>query len=165
MHMICRYGKEPFLRVLLDAGATVQVSDDHGRTLLHEACWSSSSWDIGRLLLEQDPHLLYVADAQGYVPLQYVPRKHWPHWQAFLKREWDHFWPKGRSRPTIQKHHYTLPVDLAFLVASGRMAPDQARSDGTESESSDSAQLNGSLAIGRLTDESLNFIQKSKDFS
>ena len=42
LHIVCRLGLPEVVRVMLDCGTIVQVSDDLGRTPLHTACWATS---------------------------------------------------------------------------------------------------------------------------
>lgn len=82
------------LRVLLDAGSSVQVSDDYGRTPLHDACWTPNpNFETISLLLEKDPWLLSIADCRGSTPLAYVRKAHWGVWIGFLGAIVDRYWP------------------------------------------------------------------------
>lgn len=82
------------LRVLLDAGSSVQVSDDFGRTPLHDACWTASpNFETISLLLEKDPWLLSITDCRGSTPLGYVRKAHWAVWNGFLGAIIDKYWP------------------------------------------------------------------------
>ena len=38
INLVCRLGKSDILKVMIDAGCDIQVSDDYGRTPLHDAC-------------------------------------------------------------------------------------------------------------------------------
>lgn len=93
LHMICRRGNLPLFRVLLDnataaSGASVdlQVADDYGRTPMHDCCWASTpSFEIAKYLLETDVTLLFLRDARGSLPLQYVAKSNWGMWNKFLE--------------------------------------------------------------------------------
>jgi ankyrin repeat protein len=39
VHMVCRLGHFQMLQVLMDHGCNLQISDEHGRTPLHDICW------------------------------------------------------------------------------------------------------------------------------
>ena len=41
IHLACRIGAIDVLTMMIDSGCDVQVSDDYGRTPLHDACWSA----------------------------------------------------------------------------------------------------------------------------
>jgi hypothetical protein len=41
INLVCRLGQSDILRVMIDAGCDVQVSDDYGRTPLHDACFAT----------------------------------------------------------------------------------------------------------------------------
>lgn len=40
INLVCRIGAVHVLKAMIDSGCDVQVSDDYGRTPLHDACWS-----------------------------------------------------------------------------------------------------------------------------
>ena len=39
IHLICRLGEADALQIMISVGSDVQVSDDFGRTPMHDACW------------------------------------------------------------------------------------------------------------------------------
>ena len=41
VNLVCRIGAVDILEMMIDSGCDVQVSDDYGRTPLHDACWSA----------------------------------------------------------------------------------------------------------------------------
>jgi ankyrin repeat protein len=41
INLVCRIGAADVLQVMIEAGCDVQVSDDYGRTPLHDACWTA----------------------------------------------------------------------------------------------------------------------------
>ena len=41
INLVCRIGAADILKLMIDSGCDVQVSDDYGRTPLHDACWSA----------------------------------------------------------------------------------------------------------------------------
>jgi hypothetical protein len=137
VHYVCRRSDAPFLQVLVNAGASCLVSDGHGRTPLHDAC---CSLDAVRILLQQDKQLLHMADARGYLPLEYVRPEHFAVWKVFLEAALDLYWPVIRSAGddvplvALQGGAIQLPdpsnalsLELATLVASGSMAPEEAK--------------------------------------
>jgi hypothetical protein len=129
VHTVCRLGEAPFLRALLDCGATVDVCDDRGRTPLHDACWvPSPRFDVVDLILERDPRLLFVADCRGATPLQYVPRKDWGGWVRFLEGRKDVYWPPRDAR----RDGPQPPPPLALLKPNARPVPDPPRSLGPD---------------------------------
>jgi hypothetical protein len=94
IHAVCRRGDHDMLRILLDAGSSVRVSDDFGRTPLHDACWTASpKFETISLLLEKDPWLLSITDCRGNTPLGYVRKAHWAVWNGFLGAIIDRYWP------------------------------------------------------------------------
>jgi Ankyrin repeats (many copies) len=139
--MVCRLGSLELLQVMLDAGCDVQISDDYGRTPLHDACWAAEpALDVVQLLLDQDPRLLFMVDARGAVPLSYVQNQHYSVWIEFLSSHKEVFWPHRPSRDrqdppplTLMAPHSrpvrdpdnALSLDLARMVASGRLSPEE----------------------------------------
>mmetsp|Transcript_25114 Transcript_25114/g.54805 ORF Transcript_25114/g.54805 Transcript_25114/m.54805 type:complete len:309 (-) Transcript_25114:60-986(-) len=85
-HMACRRGFVDVAKFLLEvANVSTRVKDDYGRTILHDACWSSQPrFELVDLLIKRDPDLLLISDARGFVPFQYVKREHWGQWIDFL---------------------------------------------------------------------------------
>ena len=67
LHLACRRGHLPTIAFLLAAGANVAISDDFGRTPLHDCCWTSEKpcFEVIRLLLDRDLGLLRVVDRRG----------------------------------------------------------------------------------------------------
>lgn len=96
LHMACRRGRAAALRSLLRATgpAGVVLSDDFGRTVLHDACWTASPrFDVASAVLDVDTRLLRTLDSRGSSPLQYVPQDQWPLWCAFFESRKELYWP------------------------------------------------------------------------
>jgi hypothetical protein len=54
---------------------------------MHDACWSHTpNFECIRLVLEEVPDLLLIADKNGFTPLDYLPRDTWGEWNDFLER-------------------------------------------------------------------------------
>ena len=144
VHTVCRRGDYKLLQVMIGVGASLQVSDDHGRTPLHDACWSwSSSFAAVDIVLQHDPHLIHMMDARGATPLMYVRNENWPSWLKFLRSRTEIYWPRrnvekeGKQPPPsltlegpntrpMPNPEDALPIDLATMVASGRITPNEA---------------------------------------
>jgi Ankyrin repeats (many copies) len=69
-----------------EAGVSLRVCCDGGRTVLHDACWTQHpSFDCIRYILEHhQSDLVYCTDRRGFTPLDYVPRDSHAAWHAFL---------------------------------------------------------------------------------
>ena len=110
MHMACRRGDSVLVKHLVALGASMQVSDDFGRTPLHDACWTPEPcFDVVIYLLQHDIRLLRLLDRRGSSPLAYVRNEHHPVWCAFFDSQKDNFWRLARScldRP----HSVRLPL-------------------------------------------------------
>lgn len=145
LHKVCRVGRSRLLQVMLDCGADVRVADWNGRTPLHEAC-AANSLECFEIVCDEDLRMLYMADRQNLVPLQYVPKNAWMDWIQLLEARKDEFWPENRfgrrsgvseppplftlqspdSRP-LKDPPNALSFDVATLVASGQILPELAQ--------------------------------------
>ena len=154
VHMVCRRGDHELLKMLLDCGTSIQVSDDYGRTPLHDACWAAKpSFETVELIAAKDITLFHMTDSRGAVPLSYVRREHWPLWIDFFEAKKDEWWPPKaeedipsalidvapNERPITEPDN-ALTIELASMVASGVMTPEEAKllmEDDEEDEASD----------------------------
>ena len=108
VHSVCRRGDVQLLQTLLSAGATVQVSDDYGRTPLHDACWQSSQEPClitFQTILEYDKDLIRVKDIRGATPLMYVRKDNHKKWIEFLSNTMDVFWPAAAATTTTTNNN------------------------------------------------------------
>ena len=56
VHAAYHHVDSPMIVTLLEAESSVLITDDFGRTPLHDACWTSTpSFDTIRLLLDRYP--------------------------------------------------------------------------------------------------------------
>jgi hypothetical protein len=85
--LVCRKGNADALRFLVqEAGVSLLLRDDFGRTVLHDAFWTTQpEFELITFLLQEVPDLLFVKDVRGHTPLDYVRREHWGIWINFLK--------------------------------------------------------------------------------
>ncbi len=157
VHAACRRGDFAMLRALLEARSSVQVTDDFGRTPLHDACWTSTpSFDTIRLLLDQDPWLPCIVDCRGSAPLGYVRRAHWAVWIGFLGGIADHYWPdlnEAQNNPNGGARQIIPP--LALLEPNSRPLPDPCL-NGISLEIIEHL-ANGSITPQELNDKRINF--------
>jgi len=93
IHIICRRSRDDILRFLIsEAGVSVRLMDDHGRTPLHDAAWTDKpNFKVAALLLSREPDLIHTRDKRGNSPLAYVPRRNWGLWNDFLQQNKDLF--------------------------------------------------------------------------
>lgn len=84
--MACRRGFEDIVEYLLQSSdVDVRISDDSGRTVLHDACWNPSpQLKICEWIIARDPALFFIADNRGCTPFQYARPQHWGVWRQFL---------------------------------------------------------------------------------
>ena len=149
---------------LLQYGCSVQISDDYGRTPLHDACWTASpNFETVKLILGEDRHLLYITDARGATPLSYVAKENRPKWVDFIDSIKDIHWPHRRDASGFEKPPRlaqkppnsnpakdppnALGISMALKVASGEidvndllqcLEDDDASVSSTDSESEES---------------------------
>ncbi|KAI2501371.1 hypothetical protein MHU86_13107 [Fragilaria crotonensis] len=94
VHMLCRRGDYKLLKLFKEHGCSLQVTDDFGRTPLHDACWTTEPpFDIVDMILTTDRRLLHLVDCRGSSPLSYVSRNNWEKWIAYLQSRADTYWP------------------------------------------------------------------------
>jgi hypothetical protein len=134
VHVVCRRGNHTMLQLLLDAGCSVQVCDDFGRTPLHDACWTSEpNFELISMLLDQDPWLLSLKDRRGTTPLGYVKYdSHCRLWREYLSKVADNYWPAhdvrtdNTSHDELKRSSDSLPTipPLALLEPNSRPIPD-----------------------------------------
>ena len=88
LHMACRRGFESMVLYLVErADVSVRITDDCGRTPLHDGLWNKDcKYAIMDLLVRTDPILLLTCDKRGHTPFAYARREHWANWRQFL---WD----------------------------------------------------------------------------
>jgi hypothetical protein len=86
LNMACRRGFEDIVEYLLQQpDINVRISDDGGRTPLHDACWHPSpQLSICKWLIERDPSLFLISDKRGCTAFQYARPQHWLIWRKFL---------------------------------------------------------------------------------
>jgi ankyrin repeat protein len=88
IHMACRRGFLDVVSFLIhEAKVPVQVRDDYGRTILHDAAWTCEpNFQLVELILTECPDLLYMRDRRGDVPLSYARKSHRFAWNTFLTK-------------------------------------------------------------------------------
>ena len=141
VHMVCRRADYNLLKVFIDHGCSVQVSDDFGRTPLHDACWTAEPcFKCVELLLDRDLRLLNIRDCRGFTPLDYVKRENWTKWIDFFYRKKEVYWVKrsieklGEQEPPklvnikpnsnpLKDPKNAISTDLAKMLASGAISP------------------------------------------
>lgn len=93
LHLACRRGFVDVASFLVqDAGVTVQVRDDYGRTPLHDACWTCEpNFELLELIMTACPSLLFISDKRGNTPLEYTRPEQWQAYNEFLNERQDLF--------------------------------------------------------------------------
>ena len=96
LHIICRRGHDDLLRyVLHETDTPINIQDEQGRTILHDAAWTHKpNFELIRLILSACPDLLYIEDQRGFTPLAYVGKQLWKDWCDFLDRNQEILSPK-----------------------------------------------------------------------
>jgi hypothetical protein len=89
LHMACRRNFLDVVSFLVDeAGHSLWIRDDTGRTPLHDACWTTSpAPDLVTFIIDRSPDLLLVADKRGHIPMDYTRKEHWAFWIDFFARK------------------------------------------------------------------------------
>ena len=104
VHLTVRRGTPEILSFLLhEAGVSMRVCCENGRTPLHDAAWSLNddpkSYQKMMILLAESPMQLFITDKRGFTPLQYVPRARWAECNEFMQKQY----AKGRLN-ALKKH-------------------------------------------------------------
>jgi len=104
IHMACRRGWTDNVKFLVnEAGVSLMVQDDYGRTPLHDACWTAEpNFELVGFLIEQVPELLLIKDVRGHTPFNYVRKEHWPVWRQFLEEQKDKLRPSKMLKITTE---------------------------------------------------------------
>lgn len=86
LNAVVRRPRTDILRFLVEeAGVSMRVCCDGGRTILHDAAWTGNPcWASLRFILQKHPEFLLIADKRGFTPLDYVPKEAWVDWEIFL---------------------------------------------------------------------------------
>lgn len=142
LHTACRLSNVQTLDVLLEAGCDIQVSDDNGRTPLHDACSAAEpNFQLIEKLLVIDKHMFFLADKRGHLPLSYTRPEHWSQWLQFLESKKNDYWPlrhgaengndilgltnlMPHSRP-VRDPSCALSMDITRMVAAGKLEPSE----------------------------------------
>ena len=95
IHLACRRShREMVLFLVEEAGVSLHVRDDYGRTPMHDACWRAEpDLELLDFLLDRVPELLMLSDKRGHTPLDYARREHWALLFPFLEERTSKFMP------------------------------------------------------------------------
>lgn len=93
LHIACRRASVEVVEYLLQNGASLEVTDDYGRTPAHDACWRTEPYfELIAMILDRNSELLRYVDKRGHTPLEYVREEHWPAWREFLRCNHEKYW-------------------------------------------------------------------------
>jgi hypothetical protein len=101
LHMACRRGNPEVVRFMVEeAKVNVNVRDDYGRTILHDATWTSRpNFDVMEILLKAiQPEMLLAEDVRGHTPFDYARKEHWADWVDFLLEHKEKIGPGASDR-------------------------------------------------------------------
>lgn len=86
MHIACRKGFIDVVTFLMnEAGVSIRVRDDCGRTPMHDALWTAEpNFELLRIILVDNSDLLLVSDNRGHTPFDYIRKEHRKDWIDFL---------------------------------------------------------------------------------
>jgi Ankyrin repeats (3 copies) len=96
LHTVARRGRFDILKFLVnDAGVSMRVCCDQGRTMMHDAAWSETpNYECIADILEKNPDFLLISDKRGFTPLEYAPKSSWGGWNKFLSSNKELVMPK-----------------------------------------------------------------------
>lgn len=79
--------------LVTNGGLSVNISDDFGRTPLHDACWTATpSFEVVKIILEINRYMVILCDARKSLPLSYIHEDHWGSWCEFIMQHKDKYW-------------------------------------------------------------------------
>ena len=90
LHLACRRGSLETIKFLVTvAGVSTDVTDNMGRTVLHDVCWRPNvDLDVMKFLLQaSSPDLLVADDVRGHTCFDYCRKENWTKWVDFLNEE------------------------------------------------------------------------------
>lgn len=89
LHMACRRGFLKVVKYLIEeAGVSMWLRDDTGRTPLHDAFWTAEpNFALVDYLVQKDPDMMFITDKRGHLPLDYVRRNDWGKWSDYLYKK------------------------------------------------------------------------------
>ncbi|KAL7580370.1 hypothetical protein ACA910_004397 [Epithemia clementina (nom. ined.)] len=173
LHMVCRRGDLPLLNVMIEAGSSLQVSDDYGRTPLHDAFWAANpACGVVETILRRDPGLFFMKDKRGALPLSYVTKSHWSDWMKWFDENIDRFFSEDEAKfyhpaelVLMKPNSFSLPepktdlsLELIKMVAYGDLSPQEARIMSEAARDGDDA-----TAADTLEDEDLTSLYDEDD--
>lgn len=99
IHLACRRSHRELVSFLVEeAGVSLRVREDYGRTPMHDLCWRvNPDLELFDILLEWAPELLLLSDDRGHTPLDYSRREHWDELIPFLLERTNKFQPVGQD--------------------------------------------------------------------
>lgn len=87
IHMACRRSDVDVVKFLVhEAHVNLEVTDDFGRSPVHDACWTTiPNFDVMDLLIRNvSPETLLAEDVRGHTAFHYARKEHWTQWVEFL---------------------------------------------------------------------------------
>lgn len=94
MHMACRRGDFHLVKFMVELGGSLAITDDYGRTPLHDACWTPMPClDVVMFILNSNLRLIHLTDTRGSSPLAYIRKEHYGVWCSFFDYQKEKWWP------------------------------------------------------------------------
>lgn len=176
------------------SNSSIQIVDDFGKTPLHEVCRSTAiteqqSFQMIEMIMNYDIHLFYIEDTRGNTPLELLSPDYWYDMIIFLQSCLDRYWPIINTTESTESESTSfisplvlmkpnlriindpdcpLSTELAWMVSSGIIEPEEARSfmDDTIFQKflpTIQDRLND-LALEEETKEKLHYENKMNDY-
>ena len=158
LHMVCRRGDMALLEVMIEAGTSLQIADDYGRTPLHDAFWAANpAYDVVETILKRDAGLFFMKDKRGALPLSYAHKDHWVDWMKWFDGNIDRFFSEQNAKfyqpvdlVLMKPNSFSLPepktdmgLELIQMVACGDMSPQEARIMADAARDGDESTISG----------------------
>ena len=184
LHKVCRKGWRKGFDLFVRHKANLVQCDSNGKTLLHEACKTKKPcFKIVLSLIRRHPHLLFVADARGACPLQYVREDQYEACIDKLRTVCDETWPQrsegdplplvhelcraGPGWKPVQDPENALSPMFISMVISGCISPQEAALLQNGNDEDD--ELGNSAMLGvqsvRCNHDMMGSVSSINDFS
>ena len=104
--------------LVTNGGLSVNISDDFGRTPLHDACWTATpSFEVVKIILEINRYMVILCDSRKSLPLSYIHEDHWGSWCEFIMQHKDKYWNISVSYVAYKWDMCLLGVRIFMLIA------------------------------------------------
>mmetsp|Transcript_2700 Transcript_2700/g.3627 ORF Transcript_2700/g.3627 Transcript_2700/m.3627 type:complete len:417 (+) Transcript_2700:61-1311(+) len=152
LHMACRRGNIKLLKVFMEKGALLQVSDDYGRTIMHDAMWAANpAFDVVETILRQDRTMLFLRDKRGSLPFSYVHKNDVNTWIDWFDQNIETYFPRNEAETSISS-------ELALIMDNNNAVRNPAAPLKNNNNTGISLEIIQLVAYGELTPQEAHLV-------